>query len=90
MLNEAAELTAGDRNREYGDPYRNHKQIADIFNAWTGGCLTASDIVKIQIATKMSRIAQSPGHADSHVDLMAYTGIHAECERMGRHATQPG
>jgi hypothetical protein len=31
------------------------------------------------MATKMARMATTPDHRDSHVDLMAYAGIRYEC-----------
>lgn len=84
MLEEAANLTGGDRNRTYGDPVSNHDHIARIFNAWTGRDLTASEIVMVHMATKMARMMATPNHRDSHVDLMAYAGIRMECVEAGK------
>ncbi|MEO0343037.1 MAG: DUF6378 domain-containing protein [Pseudomonadota bacterium] len=86
LLQEAIELTSGDRNRDYGDPYENHCTIACIFNAMTGHSLTAADIVKVHIATKMARMRTSPGKDDNYIDLMAYAGILKECEDELRNA----
>lgn len=80
LLQEAIELTSGDRNRDYGDPIECHERIADIYNAITGHGLTASDIVKVHIATKLARMKTSPSKDDSYTDLMAYAGILRECE----------
>jgi|DEB0MinimDraft_10_1074344.scaffolds.fasta_scaffold73972_2 hypothetical protein len=81
LLNEAIELTGGDRNADYGDPYDNHKLIADIATLITGKELTAYDIVMVQIATKLSRMKVSRTKRDHYVDLMAYAGIAYECLR---------
>lgn len=79
LLREAKELTCGDRNRTYGDPVENMQHIANIFNAWTGRDLTATEIAQVHVATKMARRMTTPGHRDSYVDAMAYTGIEYEC-----------
>ena len=79
LLREASSLTAGDRNRDYGEPVANMQHIADIFNAWTGLSLTARQVAQVHIATKMARRTTSPKHRDSYVDDMAYTGIEYEC-----------
>lgn len=80
VLRKALEVTMGDRNKDYGDPYLNHKQIADIFNLMVPGKdLKASDIVAVHIATKMSRATVSPMKFDHYVDLPAYWGIRYEC-----------
>lgn len=78
-LDEAAKLTAGDRNKSYGEPVGNMQHIADIFNAWTGLNLTARQIAQVHTATKMARSQTSPMHRDSYVDSMAYRGIEFEC-----------
>lgn len=78
-LNEAADLTSGDRNKTYGEPVQNMQHIADIFNAITGRDLTAREIAQVHTATKIARAQTSPTHRDSYVDSMAYRGIEYEC-----------
>lgn len=84
LLAEAMSLTTIERCRVYGDPVTNHEHIARIFNAWTGRDLTAAEIVMVHMATKMARMTTSPDHRDSHVDLMAYSGIRYECILAGK------
>lgn len=79
LLRTAEQLTTGDRNKTYGPPFENMDHIAQIFNAWTGHSLTAADIARVHIATKMARRTTSPLHEDSYVDDMAYVGIEYEC-----------
>ena len=78
-LQEAEKLTAGDRNKTYGEPVANMQHIADIFNAWTGRDLTAREVAQLHVATKLARSQTSPMHRDSYVDAMAYRGIEFEC-----------
>jgi hypothetical protein len=79
LLQEAASLTLGERNRTYGDPVENMQHIADIFNAWTGRDITAREVAQLHTATKMARSQTTPDHRDSYVDSMAYRGVEFEC-----------
>lgn len=78
-LETAAELTAGDRNRAYGEPVENHLHIAAIFAAITGHQLSARDVALFHVATKLARLAKNERHQDSYIDAMAYLGIAYEC-----------
>lgn len=84
LLEEAASLTAGDRNRAYGEPVANMQHIADIYNAITGQSISARDVVLLHEATKLARLAKNPTHRDSYVDGMAYLGIGYECALAGK------
>ena len=79
VLQEAADLIVGDRNRDYGEPVANHQHIADIASAITGHALSARDVALILPSVKWARLAKSPTHRDSYVDLAGYTGIAYEC-----------
>lgn len=74
---EAAFLIEGDRNHEYGDPREMHQRAADIFNGYrgAGGLLTAHDVAMIMLSVKMARLAHTPDHRDSYVDICGYAGI---------------
>jgi len=80
LLTEAARLTAGDRNKDYGSPVENHRHIAEIFNAITGIQISARNVAMLHVATKLARMKTSPLKSDSYVDAMAYLGIAYECE----------
>lgn len=79
VLQEAAGLIIGQRNVDYGDPVENHQHIADIANAITGHSLSARDVALVLASVKLARLAKSPLHRDSYVDLCGYTGIAYEC-----------
>ena len=79
LLEEAASLTSGDRERAYGEPVGNMQQIADIYNAITGQAVSARDVALLHIATKLARLSKNAPHRDSYVDGMAYLGIAYEC-----------
>lgn len=84
LLEEAATLTAGDRNKAYGPPVENMQHIADVYNAITGQEITARDVALLHVATKLARLSFNPNHRDSHVDGMAYLGIAYECALAGK------
>ena len=79
LLQEAIDLTGGDRAVDYGDAVANHQHIAKIFNAITGHDLSARDMALIHTCTKLSRGQTSPTKRDHYVDRMAYAGIEYEC-----------
>ena len=79
LLQEAIDLTGGDRAVDYGDAVANHQHIAKIFNAITGHDLSARDMALIHTCTKLSRGQTSPKKRDHYVDRMAYAGIEYEC-----------
>ena len=79
LLQEAMELTGGDRAVDYGDAVDNPRHIAKIFNAITGHNLTARDIALLHTCSKLSRGQTSPTKRDHYVDRMAYAGIEYEC-----------
>lgn len=78
-LEEAARLTANERQRDYGDPVAGMQHIADIFNAWTGRDLTAREVSQVLTSVKLARSQATALHRDSYVDSMAYRGIELEC-----------
>jgi hypothetical protein len=79
LLQEAIDLTGGDRAVDYGNAVANHRHIAKIFNAITGHDLSARDMALIHTCTKLSRGQTSPKKRDHYVDRMAYAGIEYEC-----------
>lgn len=79
VLREAERLTAGDRNRDYGDPADNMQHIADIFNAVTRHGISGRDVAVLMNCVKIARRYMNPKHYDSYVDGAAYTGIEWEC-----------
>jgi len=73
-----------ERGRDYGDPVLNHARIAALWSAFLGTELTAHDVSICMILTKISRLAASPGHTDSYVDIDGYARIAALCAKEGQ------
>jgi hypothetical protein len=86
-LDRAKALTLGDRNKQYGDPYTNLKNHADMFTVFckARGLLApdkafiASDMAECLNLGKIARRAQNVQHVDSYDDGVAYTAIAHEC-----------
>jgi hypothetical protein len=78
ILQTGIELTSGDRNRTYGDPADNMRDISDILFAMSGIRLTPAQVVQVHMATKLARLKKTPFHADSAIDLAVYTAIYHE------------
>jgi hypothetical protein len=78
ILDEANRLTHGDRDKNYGTPYINHKRIADIWTVILGVEVTPSQVALCMAGVKIARLVESPDHLDSFVDLAAYAAISGE------------
>jgi len=78
ILQEAQRVVDGARQQDYGHPKDNHGCTAAIWTAWlrrrTGLPieLTAGDVCALNRLQKESRLANTPGHRDSLVDIAGY------------------
>lgn len=80
MLHQAHDLINGQRQKDYGDKLTNFSQIAMMVNGVIATKLqvplTAEDIALIMMCVKMARLAKSPDHYDSIVDIAGYAGCY--------------
>ena len=79
------------KNREdvYGKPEDGFALIARLWNSYLvaklearngdGVAIEPADVAAMMIMLKLSRIAVTPGHADSWVDIAGYAACGAEC-----------
>ncbi len=84
LLDEVRRITNtsdGERNKDYGHPLDNFEQIAALYSAYLGKDVTAEDVAALNICQKLSRLANSPDHRDSWVDVAGY----AECVSLLQH-----
>ncbi len=75
---ESASDTLRERGLEYGDPRNNLLRIFKLARILGVQLRDPSDIALIFLATKLSRIVESPGRQDSYLDLIGYSGILAQ------------
>ncbi|HJX77299.1 DUF6378 domain-containing protein [Glutamicibacter sp.] len=82
ILSTAESLINGDRADAYGHPKENFGRIAALWNAQLGKKLseplTAEDVAYALVQLKMSRLANTPGHEDSLVDVAGYIALAGE------------
>lgn len=80
ILTKAKDAVDGPRNRDYGHPSENHGTTAAMFTAWLQRRyklnllteLDAIDVCAFNLFQKLSRLANSPDHIDSLVDIAGY------------------
>lgn len=81
ILLEAAELIAGQREKDYGTAEVNFKRIADLWSIRLQEILsrplTPREIAELMILLKVARATNSPTR-DSYVDIGGYAGIAGE------------
>ncbi len=77
ILDEAAVLTAGDRQRDYDHPLPNHQRIARLWNAHLAnrkephGPITPENVAEMMILLKVARQVFTPKR-DNLIDICGY------------------
>jgi hypothetical protein len=77
ILQEAARLTAKDRQQTYGDPRTNHCRIADLWTTYLGNEVTPQQVAICMALVKIARLMETET-LDSFIDLAAYASIAGE------------
>ena len=72
---EDAQSTLNDRGFEYGDPRHNLLRIYKLCRTFGIQLRDPADLALVFIATKLSRMVESPGREDSYFDLIGYAAI---------------
>ena len=81
ILTKAQEIIYGNREQAYGHPSKNLNLIANYWTAHLNSKyglninLTAEDVCGMMILLKQARLANSPEHIDSLVDLAGYAAL---------------
>jgi len=85
LLNEAAGLVSGERNKAYGDAYQQHVKAARMWSAYLQAKygispeLSASDVCHLMSLLKWSREMSGPFKADNNVDDCGYAALAGYC-----------
>jgi len=86
LLEEAARLTSGDRDVEYGPPFNNLSDCASLWSAYIEAKysgrslnLTSEDIAWLNVLQKMARTFAGKVKPDTYADAAAYSAIAGEC-----------
>jgi hypothetical protein len=75
--------TLRDRGLEYGDPRYNLVRIYELSRKLGVQLRDPADVALVFIATKLSRMLESPGREDSYIDLIGYSAILAQLRFAG-------
>ena len=80
---EQIDIKQGARRNAYGDPENNFQRIADrwtvnLKNKGVNFIFSANDVWSFMVDMKLARLAETPGHHDSFVDIVGYTLCGAE------------
>jgi hypothetical protein len=82
MLHRAEELINGSRQADYGDKLQNFSQIAMLWQGTLakklqpGFAITPEDVALCMMQVKIARLAKSPDHKDSILDIAGYAGCY--------------
>lgn len=77
FFNQALNLVADDRAKQYGTGDENMKRIAALWSAYLKFHISSKDVAAMMILHKVSRIAQKkdePAH-DSWIDIAGYASL---------------
>ena len=77
ILEAAAALTNGDRERDYGTPAENFGRIAAGWSVILSKSVTAEQVALCMTWLKIARLVNGP-HEDSYVDAAAYMALAGE------------
>jgi hypothetical protein len=77
ILQEAARLTAKDRQKIYGDPRTNHCRISDLWTTYLAQQITPQQVAICMALVKVARLMETETE-DSFIDLAAYASIAGE------------
>ena len=80
FLEQAGELTGGDRNRSYGSPWTNHLRISRLWSDYLGFEVRPEQVAICMVLLKVARLMERSGSsaADTFIDLTAYSAIAGE------------
>jgi len=77
-IDEARDIL-NERGFEYGDPRSNLLRVFKIARTLGVQLRDPADLALVFIATKLSRMVESPQREDSYLDLIGYASVLAAC-----------
>lgn len=79
MLQAAADATAGDRQRDYGDPAANFRRIAALWSVYLGREITPRQVCMLNVLQKVARDSVR-AKRDNLVDIAGYAQCAGRCD----------
>ena len=78
ILDKAKILISGERAKDYGDAYLNHKRIAELWSPILDKDITVEQVYACKIAVKLSILIETPDHEDTWIDICGYAALGGE------------
>lgn len=78
LLTEANRIIGGDRAETYGDARESFNRIGLLWGDLLGQTVSATDVARMMVLMKVSRLHLHPDHADSWLDIAGYAALGAE------------
>jgi Domain of unknown function (DUF6378) len=82
LLDDAIAACTGDRHLSYGKPEANFRRIATLWSAWREigkpGPIEPWEVAGFMILLKLARLAPTPDHRDSWLDIAGYAACGAD------------
>ena len=78
ILKKAELMINGPRAKDYGDAYKNHERIAKMWSVLLEKEVTVPQVYQCMVATKLSRLIETPDHEDSWIDICGYGALGGE------------
>ena len=75
LLNKTERVVYGQRQKDYGDAKTNHERIAQIWSVTLGVPVTWQQVVQCMVGVKLARLANTPDHEDSYIDIAGYAAV---------------
>ena len=75
ILQKALDLTSGDRAKQHGDKFENHRNIANLWSAYLDKHITPAQVCMMMSLMKIARTKTGTHNPDDYVDGAAYLGI---------------
>lgn len=75
LLNKTERVVYGARQKDYGDAKTNHENIARIWSVTLGIEVTYQQVIQCMVGVKLARLANSPDHEDSYIDIAGYAAV---------------
>lgn len=72
IAQQAVDIVYGDREKTHGDPARNLKLIAELWESYLGRAISPEDVCSMMILLKVARLKTGRSHDDNLVDIAGY------------------
>lgn len=75
LLQRANDLIYGDREKDYGTPSKNFKDIAEMWSIVLNQPVSPEQVIQMMIALKLCRAINGKSTIDTYTDIAGYAGL---------------